>query len=220
MEAVVNESGGLKQWRMKLLYLLQMFRHPNMERDLAEAKARIGWQKNHTEQIQQRYNALDRKCVALTNEVESLRSRLYAAEQQAEAFKRVACSVIGTADDFKRIYEAAIPCLDSDGFNLFCAAQEITGFCLPREFPYEDACGCFEFLGGFDLLRYLIASEFGAVSWEAVPDTDCKKAILRNVDESTPAYREFERQLYMRALNRLGLRATTSTAQKRQSQPL
>ena len=106
MEAIANESGELKQWRMKLLDLLQMFRRPDMERDLAEAKAWIGWQKDHTEQIQQRYDALDRKCMALSNEVESLRSRLYAAEQQAEAFKRVACSAIGTAEDFKRIYEA------------------------------------------------------------------------------------------------------------------
>ena len=213
MEVAENESGVLKQWRMRLLDIIPMFRRPDMERALAEAKARIGWQKKRTEQIQQRYDALDRKCVALSNEVDSLRSRLYVAEQQAEAFKRVACSAVGTAEDLKQIYEAATPCLDSSGFNLFSAAQEITGFCLPREFPYEDACGCFEFLDGFELLRYLKASEFGAVSWEAVPNTDCKKAILREVDESTPAYREFERQLYMRALKHLGLRATAPSAQ-------
>ena len=65
----------------------------------------------------------------------------------------------------------------------------------------EDACGCFEFLDGFELLRYLKASEFNAVTWEVVPGTECKKAVIREVDESTLAYREFERQLYMRALD-------------------
>ena len=74
------------------------------------------------------------------------------------------------------------------------------------EFPYEDACGCFEFLDGFELLRYLKASEFGAVGWGSAPGADSKKVILREVDESIPTYREFERQMHIRALERLGLR--------------
>ena len=86
---------------------------------------------------------------------------------------------------------------------------------MVREFPYEDACGCFEFLDGLELLRYLKASEFGAVTWELVSGTECKKAILGEVDESTPVYREFERQLYKRALERLGLRAVDLSAQTR-----
>ena len=209
MEAVVNESGVLRQWRMKLADLFPMFRRFGLERELAEAEVQIGWQKKRTEQIQQRYDLLERKCVALSNEVDSLHSRLHVAEQQAEAFKEVAkalCASVETAEDLKRFYQAVAPCLDYGGFHLFNAAQEITGFSLPREFPYEDACGCFEFLDGFELLRYLKASEFGAVSRQIVPGTDCKKAVLGVVDESTPAHREFERQLYKRALERLGIR--------------
>ena len=61
------------------------------------------------------------------------------------------------------------------------------------------------------------ASEFDAVSWEIVPGTDCKKAVLGVVDESTPAHQEFERQLYKRALERLGLRVATSLALARQT---
>ena len=215
MEAAVNETSVLWQRILKLVELFPMFRRPDLEQELAEAETQISWQKKHTERIRQRYDVLDRQCAALSNEADGLRSRLHAAEQQAEAFKAVAktlCTSVKTAEELKRLYQAAAQYLDNGGFNLFDAAREITGFCLSREFLYEDACGCFEFLDGSELLRYLIASEFDAVSWEMIPGTDCKKAILREVDESTPAYREFERQLYKRALERLGMRAATLPA--------
>ena len=158
--------------------------------------------------------------MVLGDEVDGLRSRLYVAEQQVEAFKAVAktlCTSVETAKDLKRLYQAAAPYLDNGGFNLFDAAREITGFCLGREFPYEDARGCFEFLDGLELLRYLKASEFGAVTWELVSGTEGKKAILGEVDKSTPAYREFERQLYKRALERLGLRTAAPSVQSPQT---
>ena len=219
MEAIVNESGVLRPWFLKLAELFPISRRSNLERELAEAETKIGWQKKRTERIRQRYDALDRQCAAMSNEVDGLRSRLYVAEQQAETFKavvKVLCTAVGTAEVLKRIYQAAASNLDNGGFNLFDAAREITGFCLPREFPYEDACGCFEFMDGFELLRYLKASEFGAVIWEPVPETDCRKAVLGEVDESTPAYREFERQLYRRALERLGLWVVVSPTQAQQ----
>ena len=213
MEAGVNEYGVLWRRFPKLTDLFPVFRRSDLERELTEAKTRIGWQKKRVERIQHRYDALDRQCVALRNEVDGLRSRLYAAEHQAKVFKQVACAAVGAAEELKLLYNAAAPCLDNGGFNLFYAAQDITGFCLYREFPYEDACGCFEFLDGFELLRYLKAFEFGAIDWEIVPGTGCRKAILREVDESTQAYREFERQLYMRALDRLGLRSAAPSGQ-------
>ena len=212
MEEVLNKSGVLKQWCLKLAEFFPMFRRSDLERKLAAAEAHIGWQMKRTERTLCRYDMLERKCAALSNEADDLRSRLYVAEQQAEAFKGAAkalCAAVEAAEDLKRFYQAIAPCLDYGGFLLFNAAQEITGFSLPEEFPYEDACGCFEFLDGSELLRYLIASEFGAVTWEHVPDTGCEKAVLGEVDESTPAYREFERQLYKRVLERLGLRTAT-----------
>lgn len=219
MDAIVNESGVLSSWFLKLAEIFPMSHRSSLERELAEAETQIGWQKKRTERIQQRYDALDRQCAAMSNEADGLRSRFYAAEQQAEAFKEIAktfCAAVNTAEDLKRIYQVAASHLDDGGFNLFDAAQEITGCRLGREFPYKDACGCFEFLDGYELLRYVIASEFGAVTWETVPSTECKKAILGEVDESTPAYREFERQLYKRVLERLGLRTATHAASKKQ----
>lgn len=190
MEAVVNESSVLRPWFLKLADIFP------------------------------KYGTLDRRYAVLSNEVDGLRSRLYAAERQAEAFKAVVkalCTAVGTTKDLKRIYQVAASYLDDGGFNLFDAAREITDFCLSGEFPYEDACGCFEFLDGSELLRYLKASEFGAVSWETVPGTDCKKAILREVDVSTPTYQEFERPLYKRALECLGLCAVVPPEQVRQT---
>ena len=111
--------------------------------------------------------------------------------RQAEALKKAAkdlCTSAETAEDLKRFYQAFALCLDYGGYQLFHAAQEITGFSLSEEFPYEYACGCFEFLDGFELLRYLEASEFGAVTWEPVPNTGCKKAVLGEVNEATPAH--------------------------------
>lgn len=66
-----------------------MSHRSELERELAEAKTQIGWQKKHTERTKQRYNILDRRYAALSSEVDGLRSRLYAAEQQAEALKEV-----------------------------------------------------------------------------------------------------------------------------------
>ena len=111
-----------------------------------------------------------------------------------------------TAENFRQVYERAAPQHDPEGFQLFFAAQEVTGIRrLWEEFPYEDACGCFEFADGRQLLRYLTAARFGAVSWEIVPGTTYERAVLREVDTSTPEYRAFEKQIYETALRRMGL---------------
>ena len=111
-----------------------------------------------------------------------------------------------TAENFRQVYERAALRHDPEGFQLFFAAQEVTGIRrLWEEFPYEDACGCFEFADGRQLLRYLTAAHFGAVSWEIVPGTTYERAVLREVDTSTPEYRAFEKQIYETALRRMGL---------------
>ena len=104
-----------------------------------------------------------------------------------------------TAESVRQVYERTAPQHDPEGFQLFFAAQEVTGIRrLWEEFPYEDACGCFEFADGRQLLRYLTAARFGAVSWETVPGTTYERAVLREVDTSTPEYRAFEKQIYER----------------------
>ena len=116
-----------------------------------------------------------------------------------------------TAESVRQVYERAAPRHDPEGFQLFFAAQEVTGIRrLWEEFPYEDACGCFEFADGRQLLRYLTAAHFGAVSWEIVPGTTYERAVLREVDTSTPEYCAFEQQIYETALERMGFREVLS----------
>ena len=135
METTTNESGFFKQWCLKLSDLFPIFHRSDLKRELAEAEARIGWQRKRMERVLRRYDVLERKCVALNNEADGLHSRLYVAEQQAEAFKEAAkalCASVEAAEALKRFYQAIAPCLDYGGYQLFSAAQEITGFSLSR----------------------------------------------------------------------------------------
>ena len=111
-------------------------------------------------------------------------------------------------EKLKWLYRHFAPQQDPDGFRLYSAAQEVTGIKhLWEEFPYEDACGRFELADGRQLLRYLTAAYFQAVSWEIVPGTTYERAILQEVDTSTPEYRAFEEQVYEAALRRMGFAA-------------
>lgn len=128
-------------------------------------------------------------------------------------------SVLDTADTIRARYEGAAPQLDPEGFRLFRAAGEITGIRnLWEEFPYEDACGRFEEANGHELLRYLTAAHFGAVSWEVVPGTTYERAILREVDTSTEEYQAFARQLYAKALERMGLENQHSKRRRKENE--
>lgn len=85
--------------------------------------------------------------------------------------------------------------LDADGFSLYAAAEEVTGLKVYEEFPYEDNRGMFELADGHTLLRYLEAAYFGTVTWEIVPGTPYERAILGEVDKTTPEYRAFYQKI-------------------------
>ena len=92
-------------------------------------------------------------------------------------------------------YAQLAPTLDADGFSLYAAAEEVTGLKVYEEFPYEDNHGMFEMADGHTLLRYLEAAYFGTVTWEIVPGTPCERAILGEVDKTTPKYRTFYQKI-------------------------
>ena len=92
-------------------------------------------------------------------------------------------------------YAQLAPTLDADGFSLYAAAEEVTGLKVYEEFPYEDNRGMFELADGHTLLRYLEAAYFGTVTWEIVPGTPYERAILGEVDKTTPEYRAFYQKI-------------------------
>ena len=92
-------------------------------------------------------------------------------------------------------YAQLAPTLDTDGFSLYAAAEEVTGLKVYEEFPYEDNRGMFEMADGHTLLRYLEAAYFGTVTWEIVPGTPYERAILGEVDKTTPEYRAFYQKI-------------------------
>lgn len=92
-------------------------------------------------------------------------------------------------------YVQLAPTLDADGFSLYAAAEEVTGLKVYEEFPYEDNRGMFELADGHTLLRYLEAAYFGTVTWEIVPGTPYERAILGEVDKTTPEYRTFYQKI-------------------------
>ena len=92
-------------------------------------------------------------------------------------------------------YAQLAPTLDADGFSLYAAAEEVTGLKVYEEFPYEDNHGMFEMADGHTLLRYLEAAYFGTVTWEIVPGTPYERAILGEVDKTSPEYRAFYQKI-------------------------
>ena len=92
-------------------------------------------------------------------------------------------------------YAQLAPTLDTDGFSLYAAAEEVTGLKVYEEFPYEDNRGMFELADGHTLLRYLEAAYFGVVTWEIVPGTPYERAILGEVDKTSPEYRAFYQKI-------------------------
>ncbi len=111
---------------------------------------------------------------------------------------------LSTVEDMKRFYDAIAASLDPSGFTLYRMAQEVSGMDVTGLFPYEDARGMFEEASGHQLMDYLTAYLFGAVDWEIIPGSTYESASLGEVDTTTPEYRQFERRLYGRVLERMG----------------
>ncbi len=137
-----------------------------------------------------------------------LESHLKVSQRETDKYRAAlfaACPGASSVEELKRFYGQIAPYLDKEGFALYRAAERIAGAGVSSCFPYEDNLGLFEEMDGWQLLRYLTAAQFHAVRWEIVPGTCYERAVLGEVDASTPEYREFERELYTKALECAGL---------------
>ena len=127
---------------------------------------------------------------------------------------RTLCSQPPSTEELLRIYDAIAPSADPRGFDLYNAAKKLTGIDVPSFFPYEDNRGMFVQMDGRQLLRWLTAAHFHAVDWTVVPGTTCERAALREVDTSSPEYWAFQRQLYGKALERMGFHDVAAIGQE------
>lgn len=114
------------------------------------------------------------------------------------------CPRLSSLEDMKRFYNTISPSVDPQGFTLYHMAEKLTGIDVSSFFLYEDNRGLFAEADGRQLLRWLTAADFHAVDWSIVPGTTYERAALREVDTAAPEYREFERQLYEKTLERMG----------------
>lgn len=154
---------------------------------------------------------------SLLDTVRSQERRLKSSQQKLDAALAAFqdfCPRLSSPEDMKRLYQAAAPSVDPQGFSLYRAARQLTGIDIHALFSYEENRGLFTEADGHLLLRYLTAARFGAVDWAVVPGTCWESATLREADVSTPEYQAFERQLYRKALERMGFRDVLAPEQE------
>lgn len=192
-------------WRERLA---AAWDYPRLREELAETRKELADSQAECARLEDHCVHLEKLCDDWNDTAQRRGDTLTRTRQSMKAFRAALlsfCPELNTAERLRQFYGCAAPEFDPGGFRLYAAAGEISGIRnLYGYFPYEDACGCFEEADGHALLRYLTAAHFGAVSWEAVPGTTYERAVLREVDTSTAEYQAFERQLYAKALKRMG----------------
>ena len=159
---------------------------------------------------------LDRESLSL--ELSEQKDHVDFLSHKAEALRDALgefCPRLSTPEELKRFYDTISPSMDESGFTLYRMAKELTGIDVPACFPYEDNCGLFEEMDGHQLMSWLTAVRFQAVEWEIIPSSNYEAATLLEVDTSTPEYREFERQLYEKTLERMGFQDVLTPKKER-----
>lgn len=189
------------QLRDRLTAAVQIFREaPNLRSRLNIAEHELKLAKQSTEQW-------EAECLQMYDTMEEKDSRLRFLEARSNALSSALKEFsprLSTTEEMKRFYDTVSCDLDPEGFTLYRVAKNLTGEEVTSLFPYEDAHGMFELASGHELMSYLTACYFGAVEWEIIPGTTYESAVLGEVDETTPEYQQFERQLYESVLKRMG----------------
>ena len=176
------------------------------DRDL---RARLITSEYERSLAEQMLEVRERECEGLHRELREKDDRLRFLYARADALSSALTLKefsprLSTTEEMKRFYNAVCLRLDPEGFTLHRVAEQLAGVDTVSLFLYEDACGMFEAATGRELLKYLTAHCFGAVTWEVVPGTTYEKAVLGKVDTTMPEYRQFENQLYKSVLERMG----------------
>lgn len=206
---------------MKIKDLIAAVReYPQLRQALEESNAELDLSRMKCAQLQNRINELE----PMIDEYYQENCRhAYDASRERKKLEALqgalgtVCPAWDSEEKLRQFYDSIAPGFDADGFRLYDAALSICGFPnLYAEFPYEDNRGVFDEADGRQLLKYLTALRFRAVRWEIVPGTTYERAILLEVDTTTPEYRAFEKQLYTQALCDLGFQSLLTPEREQQ----
>ena len=165
-----------------------------------------------------RANENDYTSDCLLSELKELKA--YIADCKS-SIRNAATNLLNAGASASEIYETVKPVLDSDSFELFYAAEQILGDFDFSYFAYEDNRGYFEEADGHTMLRYLLIQYD-----EKLGEVNCNKDRWReacscyeecfdlSIDKTTPEYKDFEAQLYIKVLERLGILTPAETQAK------
>lgn len=176
-------------------------------RDYPDACTRLETAQRELGQTQKALEKSELECQRLSGDLWDTKHRLEFSEKKAEAVQTALetfCPKLDTHAAIMWFYEAVSPSLDPKGFMLYHMAKRMTGIDVPSFFAYEDNRGLFEVMEGHQLLDWLTAVHFQAVEWEVIAGSCYEKALLLEVDTSTPEYHAFESKLYRKVLDRMG----------------
>ena len=178
-------------------------------REYPAAAANLKTVTQELEQTRQALKQSDENCQKLDSIEWTQAHQLKSAQQKSIALLAVLtefCPKLSSVEDMKRLYDTASPSMDPNGFTLYRTAQKMTGINIHNVFAYEERQGLFAGADAHLQMQYLVASHFDAVEWTAVSGTCYESAALQEVNTASPEYRAFEKQLYRKALTRMGFR--------------
>ncbi len=208
-------SGRLK---MSLRDMIRAIReYPTVHAELDTAHTELETARTELRQTRQALEKSDETCESLwftSNEQQEYIDFLSHKSEALQAALGEFCPQLSTSEEMKRFYDTISPSMDASGTTLYHMAQELTGIDVPSLFPYEDNRGLFEAMDGHLLMEWLTAVHFDAVDWTGIPGSTYETAELREVDTSTPEYREFEQQLYKKVLERMGFQDVLASKQE------
>lgn len=172
-----------------------------------DVRTRLEMAQRELNQAQTALEKSELECQRLSGDCGEVRRRADFSEKKSSALQAVLdvfCPKLESLAEMIKFYETISPSLDPQGFTLYHEAEKMTGIDLYSYFAYEDSHGMFEEMNGRQLLRWLTAARFDTVEWEIVTGTCYEKALLREVDISTPEYQAFECELYRKVLDHMG----------------
>lgn len=160
-------------------------------------------------QEQEKNRALERALANAEIRVNNAGVKLHNAEQRVHqhslATQSLSATLLSEGFSPEEIY-GCISALDPKGFQLYWAAEKITGIDPSRYFSTEDNLGYFEESDGYQLLGWVEKAMFGEIEWVQL-NSPYEIAGDVKMHTDTDEYREYRNKLFTTTLIKLGVTA-------------